>query len=168
MQKPTKYTLTVTTFRDVLNIPGNHRGTVFKMKRNGALHRLVHETRYGGKKKPGCVKSIKLGPGEVTLRFQVKALPTDSDHYCPVGIAFARKPQPGTGKLAAIFNPKVFPPHEMVLDEKARAISITADFADSGIPDKVRYEFYLFIQRESDGALGIIDPPIDHDHTIIV
>jgi hypothetical protein len=165
MQTPKCFTLTVTDFKNVLDTTETNRGTRFTMKPTGPRNPLVGLTLYKTGKLKGCVKTIKVGTGVVALRFQVEAARKDSNHYCPVGLAFMRKTQKGTGKLGgAVVNPKVFPPHELVLDEENRAVSVTADFSGRTIADKGHYEFYLFIQRESDGALGIIDPPLDHDH----
>jgi hypothetical protein len=159
--KEARFTLIVKKFKDIFTTPIRNRGTLYRIKMEKPRHPLVH-----AKYKKGYVKSIIIDPGRVTLRFRV--IPADNDkknQYSPVGIAFVRKASKSLNKLSKVPPiPEIFPPHEMKLDEQNRAVSVTAEFSGSRSADEGKYEFFLIIQRDRYGNLGIIDPPLDHEH----
>lgn len=159
---PACFTVTVKRFKDIFTTTIRNRGTLYRMTWDKP-HPLVRATL---DKRTRCVKKIRILPGRVTLRFQVASPDNDTTHYSPVGIAFVQKAKRARNYVQLAASPRTFPSHTMNLDGENRAVSITADFSDSASADQGLYEFYLIIQRENDGALGIIDPPMDHDHTI--
>ena len=157
-QKAARFTLIVKKFKDIFTTTIGNRGTLYRMTMDEPHHPLIQAT----KDKNGYVKKIKILPGRVTLRFQVAS--QDKDTYRPVGIAFVRKVRRRKNLLTIGPVLKNFPPNKMNLDAQNRAVSVTADFSSSGGDGKAKFEFFLFIQRDKPGDLGIIDPPIDHEH----
>ena len=160
-----EFKLTVTKFRNILKTPDKQRGTLYQMRAVRYDSDLVRVEKYTAGRRKGFVRCIKIHPGSVALRFRVDQPAGSTDHYSPVGIAFVRKGQRKRRTLAARPVGKAFPPHTMALDEVSRALSITAEFPKGRSPDEGQYEFFLFIQHDESGKLGIIDPPLDHDHT---
>jgi hypothetical protein len=157
-QKVARFTLIVKKFKDIFTTPIGNRGTLYRMTMDKPHHPLVEATE----DKNGYVKKIKIGPGRVTLRFQIA--PEENNQYRPVGIAFVRKVKRRKNKLMIGPVLKNFPPNKMNLDAKNCAVSVTADFSSSGGDGKAKFEFFLIIQRDKPGDLGIIDPPLDHEH----
>ena len=143
-------------FKDVLWTEGDsgHRGTLHKM--DVADHPRVH------KKDPN---GLNINPGGATLRFTITP-----DDYIPIGITFVRKPPnppPGTPSLTAapsltdderlgLLN---FDQIKISRDEK-HTLDVTDNYMDEA--DDHQYKFSIIIQRKKTGAIGIIDPDIDH------
>ena len=107
---------------------------------------------------------ILIHSGEATIRFTIKP-DANNDVYFPIGIAF--KLRPGKGKAASgdILGRKDFSRENVRLGVNDLIIK-ASHFEGCGSTPQHRYKFSLFIQRERDGALGVIDPAIDDDHIL--
>lgn len=91
------------------------------------------------------------------LLFKVKSR-KKGEILIPLGIAFWRLR--GSRKdRAALVNFK-----DATILRKGSCLYATDSFKDTGKPDK--YKFSIMIQRLNDGAIGIIDPPIEHEDEI--
>lgn len=152
-------TLTVkkSGFKDVLtsSAPRNERGTDHSMKAALPHPRVRHIPTVGGQS--GTLKVKRTG---VTLCFTIKA-ENPKHKYYPLGIAFVRRNNRGRDNDEDdVLGRKNFSFGKMHLF--GRSLYITDNFRDVGPAD--RYKFSVIIQREHDGAIGIIDPPVEHEN----
>jgi hypothetical protein len=112
------------------------------------------------KTEKGRPPALKLKGGGATFCFQIASKDPKVQYY-PLGIAFRRRRSPvPDNDPDDILGRKNFSFGTMHLF--GRSLYITDHFKDCGPGD--RYKFSLIIQRQHDGAIGIIDPPIDHEH----
>lgn len=158
---PAEVVLNVTGFQDVL-APGlltvkkpvllknslcSGRGTTATVTMSETNH---NDLVWTDETKPNTL--VIKRPG-ATVRFTVTP-----DRYYPLGIAFLLR--------AGVTNPN----DEQRLgllnfdQSKIRRFGHVLYFTDAFLDEKAdhRYEFFVIIQRASDGALGIIDPGIEH------
>jgi hypothetical protein len=104
---------------------------------------------------------ILIHSGEATIRFTIKP-DANNDVYFPIGVAFQLRPGKGKAASGDILGRKDFSRKDVRLGANDLIIK-ASHFEDCGSTPAHRYKFSLFIQRERDGALGVIDPIIDND-----
>lgn len=153
--KPVKVTLTVTKFVDVLKsrARGGARNTKCKMKIAN------HPDAWMTKGIKGGPPRLNIAKGGATICFWIKSA-DPGYNYFPLGIAFKRwKDSAPRNKKKDTLGRTNFSFASMHL--YGRSLYITDNFNDCGADD--RYKFSVIIQRQHDGAIGIIDPPLDHD-----
>jgi hypothetical protein len=130
----------------------------FKIVPSGAFTRCKVSLREKtGRVEPGPdgvhkIHDSKLGP----VVFKVKISPKGA--YSPAGIAFEHRKARGAKKLKPGHLGANFP------SEKVSVRGGILTFVDECKPSTAghSFEYYVLIQRR-DGALGIIDPGIQHD-----
>jgi hypothetical protein len=91
------------------------------------------------------------------VRFTLRGAGSTRESYYPLGISFLRENDTEGGddyRLGFL----TFPQAETRSDRTSLSILDTYKEAGAG----ARFKFSIFLQRGSDGALGIIDPSIDH------
>jgi hypothetical protein len=149
-------TLTVGKFVDVLasTAPAHRRNTECTVEMTTGHPRVVMGAD-GQKKLP----SIKVKGGKARLCFKLKS--KNPEHrYFPLGIAFLRR-----GKInASDAISDVLGRDDFSFDSvrlSRRSLFITDSFKDCGPHGS--YKFSVIIQREHDGAIGIIDPGIENE-----
>ena len=109
-------------------------------------------------------ENILIHSGEATIRFTIKP-DASNDVYFPIGIAFQLRRGKGKTVDGDILGRKDF--HREAVRLGANDLIIKAShFEGCGSTPQHRYKFSLFIQRERDGALGVIDPGIDNDPSL--
>jgi hypothetical protein len=127
------------------------------------LHRmqLVNPNEAVGLAERKNSENILIHSGEATIRFTIKP-DANGDVYFPIGIAFQLRR--GKGKVGSgdILGRKDFSRENVRLGANDLIIK-ACHFEGCGSTPQHRYKFSLFIQRERDGALGVIDPIIDND-----
>jgi hypothetical protein len=112
------------------------------------------------KAEKGHPPTLTLKGGGATLCFQIASKDPKVQYY-PLGIAFRRRKSPvPDNDPDDLLGRKNFSFGTMHLF--GRSLYITDHFKDCGPGD--RYKFSVIIQRQHDGAIGIIDPPLDHEH----
>lgn len=154
--KPANVTLTVSKFVDVLasEEPQGKRNTECEMK---AEPNHPHVTM--GKGSKSQAPALKVKGGSATICFQIKSK-NPRHHYYPLGIAFRRQTSRGlTNDRDDVLGRKDFSFGSMHLF--GRSLYITDHFKNCGAGR--RYKFSVIIQRQHDGAIGIIDPGIEND-----
>jgi hypothetical protein len=107
-------------------------------------------------------ENILIHSGEATIRFTIKP-DANNDIYFPIGIAFQLRRGKGKAVGGDILGRKDFSREEVRLGANDLIIK-ASNFEGCGSTPGHRYKFSLFIQRERDGALGVIDPGIDNDY----
>ncbi|HVT74406.1 MAG TPA: hypothetical protein VHD61_14825 [Lacunisphaera sp.] len=150
--QPAEVVVHVTKFNNILIAEGPpaKRNTENTMEMiDGKDHPRVR--RHDGK--------LKIRPGGATIRFHL----TPDDYY-PIGISFMRMADPSdpdaaeftpTERLGTLnFGQVKICPVEHTLD-------VTDHFKDEEEDDQ--YKFSLIIQEAKTGAIGIIDPIIEHE-----
>jgi len=153
--KTAHITLTVTKFVDVLTSedPRNQRNTECDMtpeKRPATVTKLAAA--------PGKAQTLQVRGGGATFAFWVKSKDRKYSYY-PIGIAFRRRNNRGPDNdKNDTLGRRNFSFASMHL--WGRTLYITDSFRDCGQGD--RYKFSIIIQRQQDGAIGIIDPSIVH------
>lgn len=100
---------------------------------------------------------IRIRPPGAPIRFIVAS--ADNRQYRPLGIAFARE---GAKVLSESDRLGLVVFAERELQPEQRAVVVSDSYAEA--PRNVRFKFTLFIQRGSDGAIGLIDPGIIHSN----
>jgi hypothetical protein len=154
--KTANVTLTVSKFVDVLTSeePHGKRNTECEMK---AEPNHPQVTMDPGSK--GTTPTLKVKGGSTTVCFQIKSK-NPRNKYFPLGIAFRRRTNRGSNDSRDdILGRKDFSFGSMHLF--GRSLYITDHFKNCG-PGR-RYKFSVIIQRQHDGAIGIIDPDIVHE-----
>jgi hypothetical protein len=158
--KPTSQTanvtLTVSKFVDVLTSeePPGERNTECEMQAE-PNHPQVTMTK-GSK---GAAPTLKVKGNGATICFQIKSK-NPRHKYFPLGIAFRRRTNRGPNdNRDDILGRKDFSFGSMHLF--GRSLYITDHFRNCGAGR--RYKFSVLIQREHDGAIGIIDPGIENE-----
>ena len=148
--------LTVSKFVDVLSseAPHNERNTECVMDVDTGQPRVAKALVPQGKP-----QTLKVKGGGATFCFQIRS--KDRKHqYFPLGIAFRRRINRGyDNDKDDILGRRNFSFASMHLF--GRSLYITDSFKDCGSSD--RYKFSVIIQRQHDGAIGIIDPGIEHE-----
>jgi hypothetical protein len=146
-------TLTVTDFRDVENTAEEERGTVHRMELEVDKHPRVSRD-------PNDASTLKIRKGDARLRFTIKSEDKRDKKatFYPVGIAF-RLRGAGDGKKLDRIGRATFWRKPLTFD--GRSLTVYDDFSDVG-PRK-NFKFSVIIQRDTDGAIGIIDPGIEHE-----
>ena len=145
--EPTVVTLTVTEFNEVC-APAAPNRSCFTQATMG-----LGMDKSGRVRLEGEVLHV-TAPG-ATLKFVVSPK-GGAEVFYPVGIAFVRR-HPPAEKVEDPLGLQVFhrlpsaDPEAMLIDDR---------FAPTPRRMAVQYEFWLVIQRGSDGKLGIIDPGI--------
>jgi hypothetical protein len=153
---PAHVTLTVTKFVDVLTseAPAHERNTECEMKVGTDQPRVAKATVQKGKP-----PVLRVTGGGATFRFWIGSKIRKETFY-PLGIAFRRRNNRGRDNdKKDTLGRKNFSFASMHL--WGRAMYITDSFKDCGSND--RYKFSVIIQRQHDGAIGIIDPDLEHD-----
>jgi hypothetical protein len=91
------------------------------------------------------------------VRFTLTAGSRDRNQYYPLGISFLRQrvPSKSDAQRLGFLN---FPQSETRAE--GPSLTILDTYRDDAV--NVRYKFSLYLQRGSDGAIGVIDPGIDH------
>jgi len=154
--KPANITLTVVKFVDVLSseAPAGARNTECEM-----TVEANHPQVTGNGTTKGKSASVTVKGGSATLCFQIKSRSRKHQYY-PLGIAFRRRTTRGQPvSEAEILGRKDFSFGSVHLF--GRSLYITDHFKDCG--PRCRYKFSVIIQRQHDGAIGIIDPGIEND-----
>ena len=141
-----KVALTVTKFRDVFS--ERDAKTEYKLSLNGKYNRV----RLDG-------DTLYIQPPGAVLQFTLLSTHEDRENYYPLGISYVRDGESRSDDLRLGFLN--FPQKKQHL--KGRSITITDSYRDK--QPKVRYKFSIFVQRGSDGKIGIIDPSMIHDST---
>jgi hypothetical protein len=147
-----RVTLTVTKFEDVERTPAPNRGTGHRMKLEMQNHPRV--------KQDAEDKPLRVKGGDARLRFTIVSADPDSPPgtiFYPVGIAFRQHGAAG-GPLDPVGR-GTFWGRRPAFD--GRSLTVHDDFREVG--DQRRFKFSLVIQRSTDGAIGIIDPGIEHE-----
>jgi hypothetical protein len=103
-------------------------------------------------------RGLFIRVGGASLRFKIVSL--EEEVYFPLCLSFVRKSGGAKGDgvrgrlgILNFAQAKLCPSGE--------TLDVTDHFKDGGAGDI--YLFGVVIQRGSDGALGIIDPPIEHE-----
>jgi hypothetical protein len=151
-----KFTVNADSFKDVLSSPPGQNNTVAAMAMEDD-HNRVRVEDPGAPAKP----TLKIKPGGATIQFKILGGDDgrDEDAYVPIGIAFVRKgentAEAGEDRLGELnfAQSKVF--------REGNCLYVTDEFKDVEADD--RYEFSVIIQDTKTGAIGIIDPPIEHE-----
>ena len=95
---------------------------------------------------------------KASLEITVKPRAGINATYVPLGVAFRRSTACNHG--CDILGRDVL---QASIEPKTNIITIRNRFDHPhSTPEPVVYEFYILIQRESDGALGVIDPDIEN------
>jgi hypothetical protein len=180
--------LVVTRFQDVLDpAASGRRLTEFEMTAHG--HKGVWLDAGSFQKKRDAKLREERGlktPPEDTLEFQYKKhtiqVPAQgailrfnivaedgNGPYGPVGISFKRVDDTvlkavawSTGTSTEPF--KVFALEAGVLSIRDIPLRGVIPNGEVEAPPRITYEFAIFIQRQSDGAIGIIDPYIENEN----
>ena len=151
--KPAEVILTVnpSKFRNIFRVKGSgkSRNTVAKMKMTIKHHPRVQIY-------PKFPDSLVIRPKGATIRFTIQP----RNQYSPIGIAFNKiKGRPHRKQRDRIGSLN-FQTSQMPRDR--HTLLITDSFKDKEQDD--HYKFSVIIQRMKDGAIGIIDPDIIHEH----
>lgn len=109
-------------------------------------------------------ENILFHSGEATIRFTIKP-DAQNDAYFPIGIAFQLRRGKGKAVSGDILGRKDFSRDEIRLGANDLILK-ARHFDGCGSGPQHRYKFSLFIQRERDGALGVIDPGIPDTNTM--
>lgn len=181
--KTAEVTLVVTKFKDVLKLaelPEIHRTLVtfpinpaaFRTHREkftkslstlgqnqGTEHEMSVEPHSRVSIRKNKPLTLRIRPGGATIHFAIVTPSGGAKAYYPVGIAFVRNSKPGyhrkdkdrIGRLNFL---------QSQIRPEGNCLYITDSFKDETHDD--RYKFSVIIQRVRDGAIGIIDPGIDH------
>lgn len=143
--------LTVINFASILPVPRRTQAkTTYLMGLEEPNSRVT-------KISPTILSVTHGGP----LIFRIEITPTKigNEVYVPVGIAFNQIVKRGvlgvTANVVKNFHSKQF-----------FVIGTSLYFIDECLPapGTIDFEFYVFIQRQSDGALAVIDPGIQHEN----
>lgn len=154
--KAANVTLTVAKFVDVLasEEPHGKRNTECEMRVD-----LNHPHIRMDKGSKGEAPVLKVKGGGATICFQIKSK-NPKHKYFPLGIAFRRRTNRGRNNdKNEILGRKDFSFGSMHLF--GRSLYITDHFKNCGAGR--RYKFSVIIQRQHDGAIGIIDPGIENE-----
>ena len=165
-------TLTVTRFQNLLE-PGAAAAPLcdFEMKGpddgNGRLK--VGDFQKGSP--AGARHTLRVQRPGVMLRFTIEPGP-EGERYLPVGISFeradrtlpmavpwssdARAPAGSPFSGLTIEGPTI-----RVLDQPIGGVLANGEVTP---PRRVTYKFSVFVQRQRDGALGVIDPGIENEN----
>ena len=143
--------LTVTRFRKVLHSTGlgAGRGTgyVMTLLQPNDLVRIKDNVIYV--KAPGAA-----------IRFILGAAAGAKENYFPNGITFLRRSKRNENdeqRLGLLNFPQA--------DTRVAGRTLVVNYRTLDDPLKLRYKFSVVVQRGSDGAIGIIDPDIEHDNS---
>jgi hypothetical protein len=145
---PAEFIITVTEFRPVLSPElreARDTSYTIRMKRPHRRVSLKDDT------------IIVKAPG-ATIRLTVASVPDDKVKYYPAGITFVREESKCLSE-AELLGRKNFQQRRIVID--GQTLTFTDRFEKG--KDKVLYKFSVIVQRGFDGAIGIIDPGIEHD-----
>jgi len=145
---PIEVELVVTKFNDVLAGCANGAagtGYVMKLRRATTRARIVGNDLFVRK------------PGGLIL-FSIASMPGDAERYYAAGVTFVREGVP-SGSDAERLGLINFPQARTRPD--GRSVFIFDSYRDP--LKRIRFKFSVVIQRGSDGAVGIIDPGIEHD-----
>ncbi|HUR59604.1 MAG TPA: hypothetical protein VM029_17935 [Opitutaceae bacterium] len=143
-------TLAVTTFREIATTKEARRYCAVKTKFSG--HSMVKKTGEDGN------PTFRFA-GRANLRVLVtNGRAGSKERFIPVGIAFKqrRNDRSDLNDSSDPIGQGNFYREEM--DLKEGSITIRNRFEDPGT-----YEFFVLIQKLSNGALGLIDPGIEND-----
>lgn len=167
-------TLTVTRFQSLFEATGGRVPlSDFEMsgpeEGNGRLK--IGDYQKGSP--PGARHTLRVQRPGVVVRFTV-ASATDGERYLPVGISFERADQTApvavpwtTEKRAPAGSPfsglTIEGPTIQVVDRPIGGVPATSEPTP---PRRVSYKFSVFVQRQSDGALGLIDPTIENENLL--
>jgi hypothetical protein len=144
---PVEVIVSVTRFRQAVatkNRPGGKTEVVMKLARTDPRASIKGDVLF-------------ISRPNTAVRFTLRGAGATREQYYPLGISFLRE---GSGKERAEdqLGFVTFPQSETQPDGTTLSILDTYKYTEGG----ARFKFSLFIQRGSDGALGIIDPSIEH------
>jgi hypothetical protein len=147
IRNPVEVVISVTRFREALPT---------KSRQGGATEFVMKLAR---KDPRAFIKGdvLFISRPNTSVRFTLRGAGASRDRYYPLGISFLRENNSEDGddyRLGFL----TFPQSETRPDGATLTILDTYRESAAG----VRFKFSLFIQRGSDGALGIIDPSIEH------
>lgn len=149
VRNPVEVIVSVTRFREALPTKrraGGKTEVVMKLARSDPRAFIK-----------GDVLFIRRPNTPTPVRFTLRGVGASRDQYYPLGISFLRENDSEGGDDYRL-GFMTFPQSETRADGATLTILDTYKEAEPG----VRFKFSLFIQRGSDGALGIIDPGIEH------
>lgn len=139
--------LTVTKFRDIIREQGGLTDHEISLPRGQCSRvRLEKDTLF-------------IKPPAVTLVFTLASGREDRENYYPLGISYIRAGETQNEELRLGFIN--FPQKKQAL--RRRQIMVTDSYRDK--EKHAKYKFSIFVQRGSDGRIGIIDPSIVHDNS---
>jgi hypothetical protein len=153
----TEVVFSIVKFRNLLSPYAGSPLTLHRMK-------LVNPNEVVALAERKNSENILIHSGEATIRFTIKP-DANNDVYFPIGIAFQLRRGKGKAVSGDILGRKDFSRKEIRLGANDLIIK-ASHFEGCGSTSKHPYKFSLFIQRERDGALGVIDPGIDNDPTM--
>jgi hypothetical protein len=154
--KPAQVILKVTQFRDAIYSRARNSGTLCDMAM-GEVHDKVEIIQKGNK------KNLSIKGSGTPIRFSIVSANDPTDIYHPLGIAFQRKGKFRSDKNCDLLGKKNFTRREINLAGGFLEIVDSGSFRGCG--KKKAYKLSVFLQREHDGKLGIIDPGIEHDNS---
>lgn len=114
-------------------------------------------------------------PGAI-LRFEITGELGQTNAYRPVGIAFRRADDTPPAAVAWSTGEHPLPlrpfsafelnGHYVQITDipQRRVMSLDPEYSKKPWPRWITYKFSIFIQRDSDGAIGIIDPYIENEN----
>lgn len=167
-------TLTVTRFQSLLESAGTNAPlSDFEMSGpedgNGRLK--VGDYQKGSP--PGARHTLRVQRPGVLLRFTI-APGSDGERYHPVGISFERADR--TAPVAVPWttgahSPAGSPFSGLTIEGATiqvidRPLGGVPAAGEANPPRRVTYKFSVFVQRERDGALGLIDPGIENENVL--
>lgn len=139
--------LTVTKFRDIIREQGGTTDHIISLPRGECSRvRLEKDTLF-------------IKPPAVTLVFTLASALEDRESYYPLGISYVRAGETQNENLRLGFVN--FPQKKQTL--RRHQITVTDSYRDR--EKYAKYKFSIFVQRGSDGRIGIIDPSIVHDNS---
>lgn len=154
--------LTVTNFRNLADTAAGTRFTDYEMQLVTTGGPVSHSN--GPFNPPSEPKrTLKCTDKGATLRFAINGNGTT---YKPVGVSLVR----ADGKQPAAVHwgggHGTGGPKEQISEVtlKNGQIIFKNKIKPSGTPTPVTYEFSILIQRETDGAIGVIDPYLENDN----
>jgi hypothetical protein len=154
-------TLTVTKFNAV--IPSGEPARVFTQTTNHLVDidmTLVEHDRVKLVEGPGPKRFLVNGYGPVTFRFRIEDAKNETIYY-PVGVAFQRRKAGLGNNVFDACARRTFSSNTIHMF--GSDLYFTYDYKDFGQTTQ-NYEFFVIIQRDKDGLIGIIDPGIGHEN----
>lgn len=165
-------TLTVTRFQSVLDATGGSALTDFTMSGPEEGNARLKVGDFQKSSPPGMRHTLRVQRPGVVFRLTVAADGADGESYLPVGISFERADQTEPVALSCTTetrNKSDSPFSGLEINGSTvqfidRPLSNVRAKGEEAPPRRVTYKFSVFIQRQRDGALGLIDPWIENEN----